>query len=58
MIKLDIYDFCQDCMEFEPRVAHRPSQLNSNFGGDTIIECERRRNCEAVQEYLKKGEKE
>lgn len=25
--------------------------------GDTIIECERRRNCEAVQEYLKKEKK-
>lgn len=62
MIKLDIYDFCQNCTEFEPQVAHRPSELNSNFGifrfgGDTIIECKRRRNCEAVHEYLKKEKK-
>lgn len=63
VIKLNVYEFCQNCVEFEPQVTQRPEQLYSDFGvfclcGDTIIECERRRHCEAIYKYLKKENEE
>lgn len=62
MIKLDIREYCQACTEFEPLVTQRPEQLNRDFGGylcfcgDTIVECEHRRNCEALYNYLKRSD--
>ena len=59
MIKLDIREYCQDCTDFEPQVAQRPSQFASLSGdtrafGDTIIEVEHRRHCEALYDHLKR----
>ena len=59
MIKLDIREYCQDCTEFEPQVAQRPAQFASlssdaRVFGDTIVECEHRRHCEALYNYLKR----
>ena len=60
MIKLDIPQYCQNCIEFEPEITQSPYQVNCDcFGGgsclygDTIIECEHRRRCEAIYNYLK-----
>lgn len=59
MIKLNVYKYCQDCMEFEPRVIQRPKQFDDKFGdphwfGDTIVECKNRSHCEAIYKYLKR----
>ena len=59
MIKLIVPDYCQSCAEFEPRVTQRPEQLNTVYGetyfyGDTIVECQYRRRCEAMYDHLKK----
>ena len=59
MIKLDVHEYCQDCTEFEPRITQRPEKLNIGFSdfcicGDTIIECEYRKRCDAIHNYLKK----
>ena len=59
MIKLDIREYCQDCTDFDPQVAHKPTQFASLSGdigvlGDTIIECEHRRHCEALYNHLKR----
>lgn len=62
MIKLDVNQYCQNCTEFEPEITQRPDQFNccgfddsggSYLYGDTIIECEHRRRCEALYNYLK-----
>lgn len=60
MIKLDVRRYCQNCTEFKPEVTQRTEQLNCyDFGGDsclysdTIVECEHRRHCEALYNYLK-----
>lgn len=60
MIKLDIREYCQDCTDFEPRVAQTPAQYASLSGdvcalGDTIVECEHRRHCEALYNHLKRS---
>ena len=61
MIKLDIREYCQACTEFEPRVAQKPAQFASLSGdigvlGDTIVECEHRRHCEALYNHLKRSD--
>lgn len=60
MIKLNICEYCQDCTDFEPQVAQKPAQIASLSGdicvlGDTIVECEHRRHCEAIYNHLKRG---
>lgn len=59
MIKLDVHEYCQDCTEFEPLITQRPEKLYTDFSdfciyGDTIIECEYRKRCDAIHNYLKK----
>lgn len=62
MIELNIHEYCQSCPEFEPRIAQRPTQfinLTGDIGsvfGDTIIECENRRHCEALYNHLKRSD--
>lgn len=59
MIKLDVREYCQSCVEFEPRVTQRPEMLNIDFCdfsfyGDTVVECENRYKCEVLYNRLKK----
>lgn len=38
MIKLDIPQYCQNCIEFEPEITKRPYQVNSDcFGGGSCL---------------------
>ena len=62
MIKLNVPEYCQSCDDFEPIVNQRPAQLNIDCGetfsyGDTIVECQYRRRCEAIYNHLKKEKK-
>lgn len=59
MINLIVPNYCQSCEEFEPIVAQRPEQIETNYGdlalyGDTYVECEHRCRCRTIYEYLKK----
>lgn len=61
MIKLDVCEYCQNCVEFEPCVTDRPELLYVDnkphgFIGDTIVQCENRYKCEALYRYLKRSE--
>ena len=61
MIKLDVCEYCQDCMEFEPCVTARPNLFYVDnkphgFIGDTIVKCENCYKCEALYRYLKRSE--
>lgn len=60
MIKLDVCEYCHDCLEFEPQVTRRPGLLITNdapsdFIGDTVVNCENRFKCEVLYNHLKKG---
>lgn len=57
MIRLEKFEFCDDCPEFEPDV-EKPVVLYAGdkpFGeiGDTIIRCEHRHVCEHVAKFFK-----
>lgn len=59
MIKLDVREYCQDCLEFEPQVVQKPGRLDCLSGdsivlGDTIIACEHLWLCEVLYNHLKR----
>lgn len=64
MITLIVPDCCQSCEDFEPQVTQRPEQkavidVETGYGnlilcGDTYVECEYRRRCKTIYEYLEK----
>ena len=61
MIKLDVCEYCQNCMEFEPCVTARPNLFYVDnephgFIGDTIVKCENRYKCAALYRYLERSE--
>ena len=60
MIKLDIQEYCQECLDFEPDV-ERPTRevLRSSEGdiviqSDTMVRCKYRNRCKAIKRYLEK----
>lgn len=61
MIKLDVCEYCQNCMEFEPCVTARPKLLYVDnkphgFIGDTIVKCKNCYKCEVLYRYLERSE--
>lgn len=57
MIKIEVADYCNECMDFDPDV-ERPQKLY-NFGeeitiSDTVIRCINRNRCRNIARYLKK----
>lgn len=57
MIRVNVKDYCSDCLDFEPDV-EKPHVLYSGtdkvFVGDTIIRCKYRDRCEQMKRYLEK----
>ena len=56
MIRLNVEEYCHQCMDFVPDVTD-PARVLSEDGrtimqSDTIIQCEHRRRCEAIKRYL------
>ena len=65
MIVIDVEEYCQECLDFEPSVIKARKQLADWGGGyeqsNTQIQCEYRKRCKAIKEYLirqAKGETE
>lgn len=60
MIRLDVQDYCQQCMDFHPDVDMPQKAYGTNSDGteiefvlsDTVIRCSHRRRCEAIKRYL------
>ena len=58
MIKLDLCEYCQDCLEFKPYVDQRPDLYCANgeqyLCGDTVVKCENHCKCKVLYSHLKK----
>lgn len=57
-IKLEVEDYCQECMDFSadvaaPVKAHIPGQ-DDLILTDTIVRCEYRNRCRAIKRYLER----
>ncbi len=64
MIYLQVRDYCQSCLDFNPSVT-KPQRVMMHDGEmvltDTIVECEHKKRCEGIRRYLEqqlKGEVE
>lgn len=57
MIRLEVEDYCQNCLIFDPDVLH-PTQMFAEgvvaAQTDTIVRCERRECCENLKKYLQR----
>lgn len=62
MIRLDVQEYCQQCMDFRPDVDMPQKAYGTNPDGseveiilsDTVIRCGNRKRCEAIRRYLEK----
>lgn len=58
MIKVEVEDYCQSCLDFEPNVT-RPAKFYDGVNeiveiGDTIIRCEWRKRCAHIVRHIKR----
>lgn len=63
MIRVDVEDYCHECMDFNPDVISPTKEFCYDKGEvvltDTIIKCEYRKRCAGIKRYLEnraKGE--
>lgn len=60
MIKLEIEEYCQECLDFTPDV-EKEKLTEDDFFGDSVIyvetsiRCKNRNRCRAIMRYLKKS---
>ena len=66
MIKLNIKNYCHECIKFEPEVTDRPEThtyysefdflpvARTSIEGDTIVRCMHREICEHLCNFFKK----
>lgn len=57
MIKIEVEDYCHECLDFQPDV-EKPVVLYSDTDryvciGDTIVRCEYRQRCKAIENHVK-----
>lgn len=61
MIRVEVEEYCQQCMDFSPDVT-KPDRYHLGndeiFVGDTIVRCEYRKRCAGIKRYLDKLLKE
>lgn len=55
MIRVNVEDYCQSCMEFSAEVTPPVRSFSENMAvkqTDTIIQCTHRSRCETIKRYL------
>ena len=62
MIRVEVEEYCQSCLDFEPDVT-KPEKVygddNAIVLSDTVIRCKYRKRCQGITRYLEhrvKGE--
>ncbi len=57
MIRIEVADYCNECMDFDPDV-ERPQKAYSFdeelIISDTVVRCTNRNRCRNIARYLKK----
>ena len=60
MIRVDVEDYCHQCLDFHPDVIP-PAKLLAGeeeyIVGDTVIKCEYRKRCAGIKRYLEQQTK-
>ena len=62
MIKIDVEDYCHECLEFEPDVSkpvvYQAGDSQFIFAGDTVVRCEHRDRCREIARFFESRNKE
>ena len=53
MIRVEVEDYCSECMDFEPDVK-KPQKMDEIIISDTVIRCKNRKRCEYIKRYLER----
>lgn len=60
MIRIDVEEYCHNCLDFSPDVT-RPERVTTALYGeawtDTIVRCEYRKRCASIKRYLEQQAK-
>lgn len=60
MIRLDVEEYCQECLDFTPDVT-KPERIQANAGHiiytDTIVQCKYRKRCSSIERFLRQQAK-
>jgi hypothetical protein len=60
MIRLEVEDYCQSCLDFHPDVIG-PEKIWTGYDEyvltDTVVKCEYRKRCNAIKKYLEQQAK-
>ncbi len=57
MIRVDVKDYCSECMDFEPDVEKPQKIYCGGFEStitDTVIHCKNRRRCDNIRRYFER----
>ena len=61
MIKLEVEEYCQDCLDFNPDVI-KPERIRTEGGNtyytDTVVQCKYHKRCSGITRYLEQKVKE
>lgn len=64
MIRLDIEDYCQQCLDFNPDVLKPEREISKTLNGthsasysDTIVRCKYRKRCDGIKRFLEQQAK-
>lgn len=58
MIRIDVEEYCQSCLDFSPDIVKPIRDINDNTLTDTVIRCEHRKRCSGIARYLSQKLKE
>jgi len=57
MIKVEVEEYCQQCLDFEPEVEKPVAAYTDSdryiYFGDTIVRCEYRHRCKTMAQHIK-----
>lgn len=55
MIRIDVEDYCHECLDFSPSMTRASRIFSDNMEvtmTDTIVQCEHRKRCANIQRFL------
>lgn len=64
MIRLEVEDYCHECLDFTPDVIKPEREVSEDIKGkhhvaytDTIIQCKHKRRCAGIKRFLEQQAK-
>lgn len=52
MIRIDVEEYCQSCLDFTPDVI-KPQRTSMDIYTDTVVQCEYKKRCAGIERHLR-----